>query len=128
MADVSLGEAVAAGSTMLAGVWAVAKAMITPHVEKITEHGKQIKALEDKSAAYVTRADLERTETTVIDAVNKSIDRVATQIGERIETMNRATELQIQQVAKVAETTSKRLDEAQQEELRRLRSEHRSAG
>lgn len=121
MADVGWGELIAAGGTVTAGVWAIVKAIVSPHVKTVEEHGKQIKALEDKSAEYVTRNDLEKTETTVINALNTSIDRVAKQIGERIDTMDRAREAQIAQVAEMARTATRRLDEAQADEIRRLR-------
>jgi hypothetical protein len=110
MTDVSYGEMVAAGVGVFGVVVAVVRAIVGPHVETQKSHGVRLTDLEKTS---VTKTDLDKTESTVVHAIEKLSNDISGQVGI---------------VGKKADEAHARLNRLLEEENVRLRNEKRGNG
>lgn len=114
MADVGWTELVVTGVTVLGFAAGVVKALMKSHTDRVDEHGKTIeghgKEIADLKRTAVTQDGLERamerSERTIVGAVDRMRNDLATQIGA---------------VKQTADASHTRIDELQRDEINRLK-------
>ena len=108
MADIGWGEVIGTGATVLAGAWAIVKAIVSPHVETLKDHGTRLTEIERTGA---TTESLKETESTILNAIREGNQSIITQIGA---------------VDRKADEAHARINRAQEQELERLRAHQRA--
>jgi hypothetical protein len=105
MADVGWAEVATVSSVVLGGAWAVVKAIISPHVTTLKEHGERLGTIEKNGATSETLKD---TETTILNAIREGNADIITRIGA---------------VDRKADEAHRRINDQQEKELDRLRAQ-----
>lgn len=103
MADVGWAEVGTAASVVLGGAWAVVKAIISPHVTTLKDHGDRLSSIEKLGATAET---VKETETTILNAIREGNADIITRIGA---------------VDRKADEAHRRINDQQEKELDRLR-------